>query len=141
MQRSCALRLLATPVFVAVASLTLSPPIRPCDVGQNPYMLDHVSSNDPFWLINVCTSLLVKLYYPTLDLATPLYYVREGSSETYYQYFAVSSGSFGNMTASLALNAPRLPEDEGVELQFSTLISDRQAIAHRRACSLVFHPS
>jgi hypothetical protein len=61
-------------------------------------VLDHVFLNDPFWPNNVSTSLLVNLYYPTLDTATPVYYIWEGFSKTYDEYFAVPSGSFRDMT-------------------------------------------
>jgi hypothetical protein len=122
MLRLRALRLLATPTFAALGSLTLPPPTGPYSVGQTPYVLDHISTNDPFWPNNVSTSVLVNLYYPTLGTPTPTYYIWEGFSKTYDDHYGVPAGSFRNMTADLAFNAPPLPNDECEKLRLPTLM-------------------
>jgi hypothetical protein len=122
MLRLRALRLCATPIIAAVGSLTLPPPTGPYSVGQKPYMFDHISTNDPFWPNNVSTSLLVNLYYPTFDTATSVYYVWEGFSKAYDEYFGVPAGSFRNITADLAFDAKPLPDYECQKLQFPMLM-------------------
>jgi hypothetical protein len=122
MLRSHAVRVLAIPIFFAVGNLSLPPPTGSYSVGQKPCVFDHVSPNDPFWPNNVSTSLLINLYYPTLDTATPVYYIWEGFSKTYDEYFAVPAGSFRDMTANLAFDAHPLPHAEGKKLRLPTLM-------------------
>jgi hypothetical protein len=122
MLRLHALRLFATPIFAALGSLTLPPPTGPYKVAQKPYVFDHISTNDPFWPNNVSTSVLVNFYYPTFSTPTPVYYIWEGFSKTYDDYFGVPAGSFRNMTADLAFDAPPLPDDECRKLRLPTLM-------------------
>ena len=122
MFRSHTLQLLAVPILTAVGSLTLPPPTGPYNVGQKPYVFEHVSYNDPFWPNNVSTSLLINLYYPTQAIAPPVYYIWEGFSKVYDAYFNAPTGFFRNMTANLAFNAPPLPDAACDELKLPTLV-------------------
>ncbi len=70
-----ALQVIPTLVLVTVGSLTLPPPTGPYNVGQKPYVFEHISYNDPFWPNNISTSLLLNLYYPTETIAPPVYYI------------------------------------------------------------------
>jgi len=117
-----ALRLFAIPILAVVGSLTLPPPTGPYNVGQKAYVLEHITPDNPLWPNNISTSILVNLYYPTQAVATPVYYIWEGISKIYDEYFGVPVGSFRNITAYLAFDAPPLTKSGLSGLKLPTLM-------------------
>ncbi|KAL1602405.1 hypothetical protein SLS60_005821 [Paraconiothyrium brasiliense] len=108
--------------IVLVSGLSLPPPTGPYNVGTKPYVLKHTTVNDPVAPENVSLSLLVNLYYPTHDDAPSQKYIWDGLSATYDTYYGLPNGTFGNITANLALNAKPLSRKEHDNLYLPTLL-------------------
>ncbi|KAH8724188.1 hypothetical protein GQ44DRAFT_802302 [Phaeosphaeriaceae sp. PMI808] len=94
----------------------LSPPTGPYNVGSRPYILNHTTLNHPIAPNNITTSVLVNVYYPTSDYAPAQKYIWKGLAASYENYFGLSSGTFGNITANIAYNASALQNTDCVKL-------------------------
>ena len=126
MSRSSLCALISSFVLVA-AGLSLPPPTGPYNVGSKPYVLDHLTVNDPVAPNGTATSILVNIYYPTRDTAPSQEYLWAGLTGAYETYYAIPAGTF-NITANIAYDAAPLSVPECEALKLPTLFFGPAAI-------------
>ncbi|OAG02091.1 uncharacterized protein CC84DRAFT_982553 [Paraphaeosphaeria sporulosa] len=104
------LNILFCALGTTVSSLSLPPTTGPFGVGSKAWVLDKVTKNDPVASDGVGKSLLLNVYYPTQDTASPRRYIWDGLATYFEDYYNVSSGAFGNTTARILDGAPVHPD-------------------------------
>lgn len=97
-------------------AFTLPDPTGPFNVGLRPYVLNHITPNDPVAPNGTGASILLNFFYPTLQDPKTQKYVPHGLADQYELYFALPSGSFYNITAKYSRDAPFLKEFKLCEL-------------------------
>src|ERR1700753_3178291 len=95
---------------VAASAHSLPPPTGQYHVGITQHVLDHITPNDPFAPNHTGTSILLTIYYPTLQIPnTTRPYLDKGLAVYFETYFNWTSGSLSNITTNLQWQAPTLP--------------------------------
>lgn len=100
----------------------LSPPTGSFSVGYKAYTLPKITLNDPVAPNGTGTSVLLNIYYPTKQKASPSTYIWSGLSNLYDGYYGLHNGTFRNVTARTAYNAEPLPLKEWKQLLLPTLV-------------------
>ncbi len=118
-----------TPIFVIVASIValchsfvLPPPTGLYNVGSKAFVLPKLTIDDPVAPNGTATFVLVNVYYPTEQKASPSKYVWGGLSSLYENLYGLPNGTFSNITAPIAYKAKPLPSRKWQKLQLPTLI-------------------
>jgi hypothetical protein len=109
--------------FLYAKRITITPPTGRYGVGVKKLVLNHITVNDPFAPNKTGTSILVTLYYPTLQKSNSAHqYLDPQLAELLEtQWLPFPPGSLASLTTTLQYEAPTLPSSEAV-VQFPTLV-------------------
>jgi hypothetical protein len=117
------------PIIASVASIVavsdsfvLPPPTGLFSVGSKAHVLPKITFDDPVAPNGTGTSILLNIFYPTKQKASPSKYIWSGLSSLYDTYFGLPNGSFRNVTARTAYEAEPLLLKEWKGLNLPTLI-------------------
>lgn len=118
-----------TPILSTVASivalchsLDLPPPTGLFSVGSKAFVFPKLTVDDPVSPNGTGTFVLLNVYYPTEQKASPSKYVWDNLSNLYDTFYGLPNGTFGNVTAPVAYNKKPLPLKRWNKLQLPTLI-------------------
>lgn len=118
-----------TPILVTVASIialchsfVLPPPTGSFSVGSKAFVFPKITIDDPVAPNGTGTFILLNVYYPTEQKASPTKYVWSKLSNLYDTFYKLPNGTFGNITAPVSYNAKPLPLKNWNKLQLPTLI-------------------
>lgn len=85
-------------------AITIPAPTGRFHTGLIAYVLNHTTFNDPVAPSKTGESLLINLYYPTLDPTELIAYIFPELSAFYETTYGLHAGTFSNVTAQVALN-------------------------------------
>src|SRR5690242_6497089 len=120
---------LKNSVTVTVASITvlcdsfvLPPPTGIFNVGSEAFVLPKLTTDDPVAPNGTGTFILLNVYYPTEQKASPSKYIWSNLSNLYDNLYGLPNGTFRNTTALVSYKAKPLPLRTWKKLQLPTLI-------------------
>jgi hypothetical protein len=90
----------------------LPPPKGPYHVGLTQHVLNHTTYNDPWAPNNISYSVLINIWYPTLQnpaSSSLRPYLDAPLAKLYEDYFPLAPGSLSNLTTNIQFQAPTLP--------------------------------
>jgi hypothetical protein len=111
-----AFTILICTLGTAVSGLSLPPTTGPYGVGSKAWTLDKITKNDPVASNGIGKSLILNVYYPTRYIAPPRRYIWDGLATYFENYYNVTSGAFGNVTAHILDAAPAIPDCDDLAL-------------------------